>query len=449
MKVAVRVCSVVMAVLVLAMPVSAQRYRGDRRVVKGGLMQKIDSLAASRPDTLAAAGETVAAEPLSDSVKMRLRDSLAAVLPDSLVERQLETIVAALEDAAQEKAREAAARRAGDTLSAQRTDTLSVAGDGIPAALLDSLSAGLPDTLAAARLDSLSNALADSTSLAAKRKERKPFLSDSMSLSKVCWVSAVLPGYGQIYNKQYWKLPILYSTLGASIGMFAYENGRYKPLKRQFDAMTNNGLSRTPELDRLQTNMIRSNTRRELYLGAMIVSYLYFLGDAAVCYSTNEVSNIKRATTLAVICPGAGQIYNKSYWRVPIVLGGFATTIYCVDWNNRGYQRFKKAYRLRADYDKNPEAYPSGSTDEFGGRYSATFLKNLRDSYRRNRDLCIILTAGLYILQIVDAHVDAHLRDYDISDDLSMNIAPMVDYAYSPAAGRARPTFGMNISINF
>ena len=195
--------------------------------------------------------------------------------------------------------------------------------------------------------------------------------------------------------------------------------------------------------------MIRSNTRKQIYLGLTIASYLYFIGDAAVNYATNEVSSVTRATTLSVICPGAGQIYNKSYWRVPIVLGGFATTIYCVDWNNRGFQRFKKAYRLRADYDKNPGNYPTGSTDEFGGRYSATFLKNLRDSYRRNRDLCIILTAGMYILQIIDAHVDAHLRDYDISDDLSMNIVPMIDYGYSPSVGSNAATFGMNMSFKF
>ena len=133
---------------------------------------------------------------------------------------------------------------------------------------------------------------------------------------------------------------------------------------------------------------------------------------------------------------------------MPIVLGGFATTIYCIDWNNRGYQRFKKAYRLRADYDANPEAYPNGSQDEFGGRYSGTFLKNLRNSYRRNRDLCIILTAGLYVLQIVDAHVDAHLRDYDISDDLSVDINPTIDYAYHPGAGNIA-TMGMNFSFKF
>lgn len=184
-----------------------------------------------------------------------------------------------------------------------------------------------------------------------------------------------------------------------------------------------------------------------------IASYIYFLGDTVLKYSTSDVPHVNKATTLAMICPGAGQIYNKSYWRVPIVVGGFATTIYCIDWNDRGYQRFKKAYRLLADYEANPDPtiYPNGSPDEFNGRYSASFLKNLRNSYRRNRDLCIILTAGLYILQIIDAHVDAHLREYDISKDLSVSLQPVVGYSYnrmSPYSGGGA-TLGLNLGLNF
>ena len=104
--------------------------------------------------------------------------------------------------------------------------------------------------------------------------------------------------------------------------------------------------------------MIRSNTRRQVYLGLTVASYIYFIGDAAVNYSTNEVSDVKKATTLACIFPGAGQIYNKSYWKVPFVVGGFAAMIYCIDWNNRGYQRFKKgipaAERLRKESGRLP-----------------------------------------------------------------------------------------------
>lgn len=275
------------------------------------------------------------------------------------------------------------------------------------------------------------------------------FMSDSMGLSKVCWMSAVVPGYGQIYNKQYWKLPILYGTLFGGLALYINENKTYKPLKETYDAMTDISMERTPELDALQTKMIRSNTKRQIYLGVTIASYIYFIGDAAVNYTTNDVSDVKKATTLACICPGAGQIYNQSYWKVPFVVGGFATLGYCIDWNNRGYQRFKKAYKLLAEYEANPEAFPNGPTDEFRGRYSATFIRNLRNNYRRNRDLCIILTGAMYVLQIVDAHVDAHLKDYDISDDLSMNIEPMIDYTYLPTEGNHRPVVGFNMSINF
>ena len=351
--------------------------RGPRTIVRGGMFQRADSLQL-RADSLARAA-------LAREIDSMLAADFTA---DSLVVTALRT----------------------DDIA--RTDSL----------LRDSLS-GRRSLLAA-----------DST------RRRGWLMSDSMSLSKVCWLSTVLPGYGQIYNKQYWKLPILYGLVGGGLALYINESRTYKPLRRKFDAITDVSMVRTPELNALQQKMIRSNTRRQLYLGITIASYIYFIGDAAVNYSTNEVSNVKKATTLACICPGAGQIYNKSYWKVPFVVGGFATLIYCIDWNNRGYQRFKKAYSLRADYDNHPEAYPNGSAD---------FIRNLRNNYRRNRDLCIIITAGLYVLQIIDAHVDAHLKDYDISDDLSMNLEPMVDYTYVPTASGHRPVFGFNLSLNF
>ena len=279
-----------------------------------------------------------------------------------------------------------------------------------------------------------------------KGEVRKPLISDSMGLSRMCWLSVPIPGFGQIYNKQYWKLGVLYPVVGGATTMFALEHKKYKPLKVEYDQyLIDHGYMRTPELDAIQTKMIRHNTRQQIYAGIAIAAYIYFIGDAAINYSTNEVSSIKKATTLSTICPGAGQIYNKSYWRVPIVIGGLASTIYTIDWNNRGYQRFKTAYNLRVDYENNPDKYPGGSADEFRGAYSSTFLKNLKDSYRRNRDMCILLTAGVYILQIVDAHVDAHLKDFDISDDLAVNVEPY----FGTTSVMTRPTFGVNLSVNF
>ncbi|HIY69280.1 MAG TPA: hypothetical protein H9828_07680 [Candidatus Alistipes intestinigallinarum] len=386
----IRFLLLLVAAAVLGMHAAqAQLPRGARSIVRGGMFQKPDSLRAKR-----------------DSIRF--------------AELALRIDSAQTADYAADSA----------AVAALRTDDLR-----------------LLDSIALARYDAALQGIDTTT----KRKVRKKgwFMSDSMSLSKVCWASTVLPGYGQIYNKQYWKLPILYGLVGTGLGLYIHENKIYKPLRRQYNSYTDVSLSRTPELDALQEKMIRSNTRRQVYLGITIASYIYFIGDAAVSYKTNDVSSVKKATTLACIFPGAGQIYNRSYWKVPFVVGGFASMIYCIDWNNRGFQRFKKAYNLLADYEQHPENYPNGPTDEFRGRYSADFIKNLRDNYRRNRDLCIILSGALYVLQIIDAHVDAHLKDYDISDDLSMNLEPLVDYTYVPTLQGNRPVFGFNLCLNF
>lgn len=335
------------------------------------------------------------------------------------------------------------------------------------------------DSLEQARADSIANIpdelkrisekqakrLADSLSRLARQKERarelgrldangniiprEPWFADSMSLSKVCITSAVLPGYGQIYNKQYWKLPILYGTLGGSIGLWAHFGSKYRPLKREYDALLLEGMSRTEKLNQVQSKMISANTKRQVFMFTAAASYIYFLGDTALNYATNDVSDVKKATTLSIICPGAGQAYNKSYWKVPIVIGGMASMIYVVDWNNRGFKRFQNAYALLNDFEQNPGKYPGGvSKDEFGGRYSASFLKNLRDSYRRNRDLSILLTAAVYAFQAIDAHVDAHLKDFDVSDDLTVKIEPMFDYQYTQLTGNDA-VFGFNLNLKF
>ena len=372
-------------------PFSRQK-RGERTIIRSGMVHKLDSLEIRRNDSIRIA---------------RLVDTLKKLSPD----------------------------------------TLATIGENIRMQLPDSLR---NEIFGAPQRDSL----AIDTTLTARQRKRlewrekhPPYFSDSMSLRRVCITSAVLPGFGQIYNKQYWKLPILYGTVGASLGLCLWSSNKYKPLKSQFDRMTDESMFRTPQMNAVQSEMIKYNTMKQVFMITTIASYLYFIGDAAVKYATNDVSSVNKATTLAMICPGAGQIYNKSYWRVPLVIGAFATTIYCIDWNNRGYDRFSKAYRLKADADMNPEKYPDGSRDEFGGRYSATFLKDLRNSYRRNRDLCIILTAGLYVLQIIDAHVDAHLRDYDISRDLSVSISPTIGYSYNPVTPGA--TLGVNLGFRF
>ena len=385
---------------------AAQQPRGARTIIRGGLRQEI------RSDSAA-----MAADSLRSGVMGLDSASLAALGLDAALV---------------------------DTLSA---DSIAARLSSLPVDSLASLMGRLPDTVTVAKVDSL---LADTI---------KPRRLDSINISKISWISAVAPGFGQIYNKQYWKLPILYSTVGAGITMGIIENKKYQNYKSQVTAITNVSTTRTEELDALQTQMIRHNTRRQLYFIGAIASYIYFVGDAAVNYSGKiPATRVKKATTLSMICPGAGQIYNGSYWKAPIVIGGFASMVYVIDWNNRGYQRFRTAYNLRVDYDNALKEYNAATdttglikpspTDEFRGRYTADYLKNLKNSYRRNRDLSIIITAGVYLFNVIDAHVDAHLQDYDISDNLSMDVQPHIGNVYTAQSGSVN-TYGLGININF
>ncbi len=285
-----------------------QIRRGPRTLVRGGTLSRPDTLArAPQPAVTAAAGAAPSGLILDSLARMLTADSASRIAPDSLGR-----LLASPDSAAYESLRgtlpaeKEAARTLLDSLR-----TVSRTADAPPAVPGDDELV----PIAPARLDSLSAVPPQVARTEPNRRGR--LFSDSMSLSKVCWTTAVLPGYGQIYNKQYWKLPILYGTLGAGIGLFIHENNTYRPLKRAYDEMVDRGLGRSPAFETIQERMIRSNTRRQLYLGGAVASYLYFIGDAAVSYATNDVSDVKKATTLACICPGAGQIYNKSYWKVP------------------------------------------------------------------------------------------------------------------------------------
>ncbi len=277
---------------------------------------------------------------------------------------------------------------------------------------------------------------------------KSPYFSDSMSYRRVVGSSIFLPGFGQIYNKQAWKVPVIYGAIAGSSILLYHENQKYRPIKSEYEDYTYTTSTRSDYLDELQSDYIRSSRRRNTYIAMITASSIYALGDAAVNYSTGDVSPIRKATTLSAICPGAGQAYNRSYWKLPFIVGGITTMIFVYDWNNRGYVRFSKAYEQVYAFE---QGEIDEAIDEFGGRYTAAYMKSLRDSYRRNRDLSIIIAVGLYVFQIIDANVDAHLKDFDISHDLAMNVSPVLDYAYLPSSsgGGGSAIFGLNFGINF
>lgn len=136
-----------------------------------------------------------------------------------------------------------------------------------------------------------------------------------------------------------------------------------------------------------------------------------------------------RAVWLSALCPGLGQIYNRRYWKLPIVVGGFMGLGYATNWNNGQYQDYMQGYRDLLDNDPDTRSYmdffpPTVKEEDLDRSWLERMFKNRKDYFRRNRDLCIIGLVGLYALCMLDAYVDASLTHFDVSPQLSIDIAP-------------------------
>ena len=269
------------------------------------------------------------------------------------------------------------------------------------------------------------------------KKDRLHLFKDTVSFGTMSRVAVVLPGYGQMYNKQYWKLPILYGGVGAFATVGAILGKKSSTIKKDFDLAVKN--DNQTDIDYYYGRYRDYKTSSTLmYVGA-VATYMYFMADAAFNYE-GDADAKDRATYLALMFPGAGQIYNEQYWKLPIVYGGFAAMAYIINFNGRGYTRYKRAY----------DDVTQGIPDEFDGNYTEEQLRNTKNSFRRARDMAIFYMAGFYLLTVVDAYVSASFKQYDISDDLSLRVAPLIDYnQMGNTTTGASGSFGMSMSITF
>ena len=167
--------------------------------------------------------------------------------------------------------------------------------------------------------------------------------------------------------------------------------------------------------------------------------------------------NAKRAMWLAIVLPGAGQIYNRKYWKLPFVYGGFVGCAYAMRWNNQMFRDYSQAYMDIMDDDPNTQSYnqflhlgakiDSSNID----RYQRLF-KNRKDKFRRWRDLSFFCLVGVYAISIIDAYVDASLSEFDISKDLSLRVEPTI-INRSNNGLQANPlrdnSLGVSCSLNF
>ena len=146
----------------------------------------------------------------------------------------------------------------------------------------------------------------------------------------------------------------------------------------------------------------------------------------------------RKAAVFSAILPGLGQVYNKRYWKVPIVYAGFGTFAFLIQFNQKGYNKWKQAYIDFPDYDL-----------EYDFPLTLDQIDRTKNSYKRYRDLSIIGTAGFYLLQIIDATVDAYLFDWDVSEDISLKIEPTLIQSPSLLIVPNVNTFALRASLSF
>ena len=163
----------------------------------------------------------------------------------------------------------------------------------------------------------------------------------------------------------------------------------------------------------------------------------------------------KRALWLALVIPGGGQIYNRKYWKLPLVYGGFIGCMYAINWNNTMYKDYSQAYIDLMDNDPNTQSYNQFlhlgmkiTTEADKKRFEDIFRKR-KDKYRRWRDLSFFVMLGVYALSVIDAYVDAELSVFDISDDLSLKVEPTIINNRSSNNPLDASSVGLQCSLNF
>lgn len=229
--------------------------------------------------------------------------------------------------------------------------------------------------------------------------------------------SVIMPGRIQIYNKDYWKVPLVFAGIGGGIGGGLYFNEKYH-----------------------QTGDKKFATYRTLcYAGAALTFWGQML-DGVACLPDSRTPDPGKAAVFSALLPGLGQAYVGDWWHIPIWYGGLGVCAYTLHLNQMQYNRYKYIYMLASDKD-------SG----YSGHINVTQATTYKDLYHRYRDYSVVATILVYALNIIDANVFAYMKDFNVSDDLSLNVEPALienlDNYYLPSP--SAPSFGINMSLKF
>jgi len=224
--------------------------------------------------------------------------------------------------------------------------------------------------------------------------------------------STVFIGGQQIYNKDYWKLPVIYGGLATTTA--------------------------------LGMKYIKTDDKKDLGRGLLIGAGAIYWGtlmDGVICFDSGEEHSPGRATLYSLLVPGLGQIYNKEYWKLPIYYTGLVVSASLLVENTANYKRFKRIHNQITEEN-------STYTNKIWTESSTLYLRN---TYRRYRDYSMVALVGVYLLQVIDANVFAYMLDFDIGDDIAVDVSPTVitpgtEFAFREPAGNA---IGMSIGIKF
>lgn len=262
--------------------------------------------------------------------------------------------------------------------------------------------------------------------------------------------SIFLPGSSQIYNRDYWKLPIVYGGIGTLAGFGGYYMHRYNRASHKYSQWESMKLDYESQykmpfpLDAPQVSQRDKNLGTWLLAGAGLV-YWASLMDGVACYQSDKSPDPGRATVYSILLPGLGQIYNGELYKVPIYWGGLAVCGYFLYTNDVNYKRYKRIHNEATSSD--PEI--AGNCPIPGET-----AKYYRDVYRRYRDYSIVATVLVYLLQVIDANVFSYMQDFEVDDNIiSLNISPAV---ISPDCSFAMRTavpgtnaFGVKLGLRF
>lgn len=228
--------------------------------------------------------------------------------------------------------------------------------------------------------------------------------------------SSVFIGGSQIHNKQYWKLPVVYGGIAAGIGGgVAYRMKYRNEPSEEFKRMSN-----------------------WFFAGAGLVYWASLL-DGTVNYRKDIKVQSGKATLYSLLLPGLGQAYNGEYWKIPIYYGIMAGSIHFYLDNQKNYKRYQAIYKQATD-----------GTVPYDGPVAESTALYYRNMFRRYRDYSTLAIAASYLLQVIDANVFSYMRDFDLGDDIAMDVSPTVittdnAFAFNPAPSG----FGLRLGFTF